>query len=382
LLIVDEAHTLPLRVLEEIRMLTNLVRDGQSRVRVVLAGAAILEERFASPKLASFAQRLAARCYLEPLGAQETGAYVRAQLEAVGGDPDQLVDEPAFGGIYRASDGIPRLINQLCDHALILASLGGAARLTSHAIEEAWADLQQLPTPFQRSEADATSSVVEFGHLDEAAHDPPQAIPFHAPAGTSRRDAASDAAQRAAVGGEPQSRIADFGGTEVDLDFPEFADTFGEQFEEEEVVLDRYASDVEIFADVPRVSSWEGRQLGSLLEPLNLSSSPESPETATLQFGALGAPDEPAAANVVALDSPEAPQIVCAPAAGFSLATVSSAGPRPTPITDASSAFWAGAEQSSRERELIVVEDDAAAPLPQPPQKREYRQLFAKLRRG
>src|SRR6266850_7187127 len=72
LLVVDEAHMLPLRLLEEIRLLTNIARDGQTRVRLVLAGTLSLEERLASPKLEAFHQRIAARCYLQPLARDET----------------------------------------------------------------------------------------------------------------------------------------------------------------------------------------------------------------------------------------------------------------------------------------------------------------------
>src|SRR5688572_8473556 len=89
LLLVDEAHTLPLRLFEEIRMITNLVRDGLPRVRLVLAGGHELEERFTSPRLQSFQQRLAARCYLRPLHREETKGYVRWQISEAGGDPDQ-----------------------------------------------------------------------------------------------------------------------------------------------------------------------------------------------------------------------------------------------------------------------------------------------------
>ena len=67
LLLLDEAHRLPLRLMEEVRMITNLVRNGQPRVRLVLAGSVALEERFARPDLESFSQRLSARCYLETL---------------------------------------------------------------------------------------------------------------------------------------------------------------------------------------------------------------------------------------------------------------------------------------------------------------------------
>src|SRR5262249_30876280 len=123
LLLIDEAHTLPWRLLEEVRMITNVVRNGQPRVRVVLAGNAALEERFASPKLNSFSQRLAARCYLEALDCAETLEYVRAQISSSGAATDKFFGEDALRSVYRASDGIPRLINQICDHALILAGL-------------------------------------------------------------------------------------------------------------------------------------------------------------------------------------------------------------------------------------------------------------------
>jgi general secretion pathway protein A len=80
LLLVDEAHTLPLRLLEEIRLLSNLMRGGQPLVRLVLAGGPVLEERFASPKLDSFSQRLSARCYLETLNRSETERYIQSQI--------------------------------------------------------------------------------------------------------------------------------------------------------------------------------------------------------------------------------------------------------------------------------------------------------------
>ena len=71
-LLVNEAHHLPLRLLDEIRSLTNLMRDMQPAVRMVLAGSHVLEERFASPKLESFSQRISARCYLEAFQRSET----------------------------------------------------------------------------------------------------------------------------------------------------------------------------------------------------------------------------------------------------------------------------------------------------------------------
>src|SRR5205085_9428246 len=80
LLIVDEAHSIPLRLLEELRLITNLVRGGVTRVRLILSGGPQLEERFASPKLESFNQRVAVRCYLESLDRQQTIDIIRHQL--------------------------------------------------------------------------------------------------------------------------------------------------------------------------------------------------------------------------------------------------------------------------------------------------------------
>src|SRR5262245_41616311 len=90
LLLVDEAHTMPLPLREELRLLTNVARDGQTRVRLVLAGAMALEERLTSPKLESFHQRIAARCYLQPLTRDETQFYVREQIGRCGATADSL----------------------------------------------------------------------------------------------------------------------------------------------------------------------------------------------------------------------------------------------------------------------------------------------------
>ena len=90
LLLVDEAQALAVHLLEELRLLTNLSRGGVPRVRLVMAGLPALEEKFASPELQSFSQRLAARCYLAPLTRAETAQYIRAQLAASHADADRL----------------------------------------------------------------------------------------------------------------------------------------------------------------------------------------------------------------------------------------------------------------------------------------------------
>ena len=175
LLIVDEAHMLPLRLLEEIRLITNLVRQGQPRVRLLLAGSLLFDERLAAPRMESLNQRVVARCYLQAMTRDETAHYVRAQMRAVGGDPDRVFSTTALSAIYQATNGIPRLVNQVCDHVLLMAAIGRRASVDAAGVEEGWADLQQLPTPWNREEASLESAqqsqrdILEFGQLEDDA---------------------------------------------------------------------------------------------------------------------------------------------------------------------------------------------------------------------
>jgi type II secretory pathway predicted ATPase ExeA len=276
LLFVDEAHMLPLRLLEEIRMLTNLVRDGQPRVRLVLAASLLLDERLASPRLESFNQRIAARCYLQSMNRDETFGYVRAQLSAVGGQPEQVFTEEALCAIYRATDGIPRLVNQVCDHVLIMAAVGQQKQIDAAGVEEAWADLQQLPSPWSSRDEAAVASceqtgILEFGELDEPSDsqfgesvevtseqsvDEP-AEPVEPPATpepqvTARLDevesgiASLAAAESNATTGD-ESEEQQFLPTsdkkpEIELVFHHAHDPFRESFDHEEVVVDPVGS--------------------------------------------------------------------------------------------------------------------------------------------
>lgn len=147
-LLVDEAQSLPLRLLEELRVLANHAVDGIPRLMLILAGNNTLDEAFTSPKLEAFNQRIMARCYLAPLSREETTQYVRAHIAVAGEDPDQLVADSAYKGIYQASDGVPRLINQVCDRALLMAVERRAEKIDAEAIQAAWSDLHQLPAPW------------------------------------------------------------------------------------------------------------------------------------------------------------------------------------------------------------------------------------------
>lgn len=122
-LVVDEAHHLSAEVLEEIRLLTNLETAQEKLLQILLIGQPELEEKLNLPELRQLKQRIALRARLEALDWEETCGYVQRRLKMAGassqGDP--IFPQETVGEIYRYSRGIPRLINTICENALITA---------------------------------------------------------------------------------------------------------------------------------------------------------------------------------------------------------------------------------------------------------------------
>ncbi|MGI9516322.1 MAG: ExeA family protein, partial [Pirellulaceae bacterium] len=174
LLLVDEGHNLSAEVLEELRMITNLVCGGRHQIRLVLAGCRPLEEKLAWPQLESFNQRISVRCYLQPMSRNETLFYALAQIQMCGRDGREIFQPSALDKLYDISDGVPRLAAQLCDHSLKTACKQGQLTIDGPLVQKAWLDLQQLPEPAEFGDLDSASndsdsSVVEFGSLDDSA---------------------------------------------------------------------------------------------------------------------------------------------------------------------------------------------------------------------
>lgn len=144
-ILVDEAHTLPTRLIEELRLLTN-VPTPLPAVHIVLAGGPKLEELLGLPRMESLAQRIAVRAYLEPLDHAETMAYLRALPKAAGLEWDRLFGPGCDDAVFAATDGVPRLINQICDQALVIAAAAGR-RATPADVAAAWREIQKLPAP-------------------------------------------------------------------------------------------------------------------------------------------------------------------------------------------------------------------------------------------
>ncbi len=133
LLIVDEAQNLGSRALEEVRLLTNINTGADQLLKIVLIGQPELCEQLSSPKLAQIAQRISVEYHLEPLTLAETAQYVRHRLQVAGG-VEEVFDEAAIACIHRLSGGTPRLINTLCDQALVYAFAMDMSTVTETAV--------------------------------------------------------------------------------------------------------------------------------------------------------------------------------------------------------------------------------------------------------
>ncbi|HAM41021.1 MAG TPA: ATPase [Candidatus Omnitrophica bacterium] len=118
-LIIDEAQNLSLRVLEQIRMLSNLETDKQKLVQIVLVGQPQLRDKLDRPSLRQLQQRIGVRYHILPLDGEEVRTYIEHRLEIAGSDGSLSFTGEAFEEIYRCSNGIPRLMNLVCDRALL-----------------------------------------------------------------------------------------------------------------------------------------------------------------------------------------------------------------------------------------------------------------------
>jgi type II secretory pathway predicted ATPase ExeA len=367
-ILVDEAHTLPLRLIEELRLLANTPTPLPA-VHIVLAGTSSLEERLGAPKMESCTQRIAMRAYLEPLDHAETVAYLRTQMKAAGLDWDAAFDRGCDDAVYGAADGVPRLVNQICDQALVL--VGEGRRVRPADIAAAWQEIQRLPAPgpLGAMAADESPAVVgpaaadrapgmdfgdaaplstiEFGSLDEEVF--------------TRFD---DAVEGVPVAGPTASRQADDGfcgnvdpwhGPDVEFVFDADADPFQEFFEQEERIVDRYlVRSGDGFGGQPRVSSREGEAIvRELMELEGERATKAGRELAggRGRDGGVGARETAAASAGGTTTSENAEAAACDDA------------------------------------DMVVIEEDMLVPASAQPsiaavRLGDYRRLFARLRRG
>src|SRR5665213_112037 len=121
LLIVDEAQNLSLRVLEEVRLLSGVETTKDKVLRIILAGQPELSDKLDAPELKQLAQRVRLRFHLGTLSPEDMRAYIQHRLEVAGSADRDIFAEDTFAEIFRYTGGVPRLVNTMCDTAMITA---------------------------------------------------------------------------------------------------------------------------------------------------------------------------------------------------------------------------------------------------------------------
>lgn len=149
-LIVDEAQALPPGTLEQIRLLTNLETESTKLLQILLVGQPELRDTLARNDLRQLAQRITGRYHLPPLSRPELERYIRHRL-AVAGAPGRIFTPAAVRAVHRASQGIPRLANVLCDRALLGAYTREQRRVSAGLIRDAGRQLAHPRAPRPRA---------------------------------------------------------------------------------------------------------------------------------------------------------------------------------------------------------------------------------------
>ncbi len=177
-LICDEAHQLTESLIEELRILADFAEFGKPLVRLVLVGQLSLEEKLAQPSLEAFNQRIRAHVNLPTFDHAGSLDYIDYRLTWAGGRTSETFTDAALDMIARVSDGIPRCINQLADHTLLLGYVAEQRPASEELVLEALNDLRQLPLHWNEPSTTRTGTEhIESTELtDESAVDEPISV--------------------------------------------------------------------------------------------------------------------------------------------------------------------------------------------------------------
>lgn len=145
-LIVDEAQNLQPKVLEELRMLSNINADKHMVLQLILVGQPQLRDQLNGPGLLQFRQRISVRYHLSALSEDDTQAYIRHRIRC-GGCENELFTNGAYEIIYQASKGIPRVINLLCDTALVYGYAKKRLSIDAEIIQAVLVDIAESISP-------------------------------------------------------------------------------------------------------------------------------------------------------------------------------------------------------------------------------------------
>jgi type II secretory pathway predicted ATPase ExeA len=144
LLIIDEAQNLSLKVLEEVRLLSGVETTKQKVLHIILAGQPELSDKLDSPELVQLMQRVRLRFHLTALSESDTTEYIRHRLRVAGAADRDIFEPETFPVIYRYTGGIPRLVNTLCDTAMLVAFAKDRPTVSTEELRAAIDELQWI----------------------------------------------------------------------------------------------------------------------------------------------------------------------------------------------------------------------------------------------
>jgi len=144
-LIVDEAQNLSVKALEEIRLISNMETDTQKLVQIMLLGQPELRDKLSRPDLEQLRQRVSLRYHLSSLDKEETRCYVEHRLNIAGDDGKVKFTKGAIESLYEFSGGVPRLINVVCDQALLMGYLRETRKIDESIVREIAAEFSFAP---------------------------------------------------------------------------------------------------------------------------------------------------------------------------------------------------------------------------------------------
>ncbi len=178
LLIVDEAQNLSVDLLEEVRMLSNLETPRSKLLQILLVGQPELSDLLHRPDLRQLRQRVELFCRIEPLTILETAEYVPSRLQAAGHKTGDLFTESSMHSIFRYTRGIPRVINVLCDNALLAAFASSSPRVSDNTIHQVARDMGLSRSAHYRYEPPPSDRPTEADKLRaEAVNAAPRRVP-------------------------------------------------------------------------------------------------------------------------------------------------------------------------------------------------------------
>jgi general secretion pathway protein A len=144
-LVLDEAQSLPLELLEEVRLLTNIETNSEKLLTLIIAGQPEIAERLNDVSLRQLKQRIALRCELKPLSQADAAGYVARRIAAAGGTPAQLFSREAVLFLCERAKGIPRTINVIADNALVSGFAAGSKPVRTDLVREVCRDFDIGP---------------------------------------------------------------------------------------------------------------------------------------------------------------------------------------------------------------------------------------------